>query len=324
MTAWPHSGGTARFRSASAPGEAGPLTVIGDMRVPARRALGWLNREADRFAAAEDGDPTAESYQTALAELALFLRIVTRNPIPGAARPILARLTGALERAYRDPRLNGFIHTGPPEAAIGHVMIWLALDASGLAEPVMPRQHLVSALEARNIVAVPRSAMRFLELRLALDALGLRHDLPDRADFLAVSGLPGLLDSSNTADLYMATHWLFYLTDFGRYTLPGAGELIPSMRKRLADVATAGHWDLTAEFLLAGSCVHARPDATADAAWSALGAAQDPAGHMTGPPENRPPFIRAYHTCLVAAWAGLAETANRQTGAARHSTRLHE
>ncbi len=288
------------------PGEESALA-----RAVRQKALDWLATHRLDFGRFLPGQIPSEPAQTAISELALFLWVMQRDRHDSRSETALALLGKALRDIYGHAALRAFVETGPPQAAIGHVFIWLAVRSRG-GETLMPRERLIEILATRNVIGTPRPPVRFAELRLALDAIGMPHDLPDWHEFGAVSRLGELLSSSARPDLYEATHWIFYLSDFGRRPLECAAELSELCARRVLERAVARDWDLVAEFILAGYCLTGSTwRVEVEAGWQALSGAQTLAGDFANPAvlaasPGQSRFMRQYHKCLVVAWAGLA------------------
>ena len=286
-----------------------PGQLDSNARSVSELALRWLDENREGFSNFPAGHIPSEAVQCALCELALFLIIQRRYTHPPDIERRLDRLGDILHRAYARPEFHQFIETGHPLAATGHIFLWLACHHRGV-EDFMPRSRLVAALEERKILSQLRNAMRLAELRLALDQLDYAHTLPGLEEFNRVSQLPDLLRSSAPPALYEATHWIFYLSDYGRVELPHSPDLVNSCGQRMDELITDKHWDLVAEFILAPLCLSRNPPSWIKRGWQALAGAQSPQGDFRDPdadPAITPRFLRQYHKCLVTAWAGLTQ-----------------
>ena len=208
----------------------------------------------------------------------------------GAAGPAIDLAGRALDLAEEVVRRPGFgagLHRG--DAGFPH-HVWLIALLAEAGRPVDPwpgvAQRLIDAGCAEPL-GPGRSAAARLEAGYVFELAGLRHGLPRMAELAADTALgPGADPLLLTdADLYVITHMIFYLTDFGRRPLSPGGDV--ARIRGLVEVLlgrqlAVGDLDLGAELLACAGITGADPRLVA-CAWERLAAARRPDGSVPSP-----------------------------------------
>ena len=252
----------------------------------------------------------------AFGELGLALRLVHRVPAM-SARPEVRRLREAWlgmarrRRIFFDARRR--VHLIPLLAVALTV-----LDDLDVA-PRAALRALQTVLDRQFLDRTERSAWSQADILYYLDALGLRHSIPDAATLLQRSSLMAspALAHAQRIDLYAVTHLIFHLSDFGARDLAGA---TPSQIATMQDYVALAlstclaeqDFDLVVEFC-DPRLLRERPDALSHFAAEALCEAQQPSGFIPDqswlnglePAEDpqertKQEFIAVYHPTLVA------------------------
>lgn len=290
----------------------GPPPPPDALRV-ARAAGEFLRSAVAVLSTVSDDDLAGEAVQTALAETSLLVFAIDRSPEPEAAA-LVQGLRALLRAAYGRAAARSLAFEGPPEAFVGQLFLRLGIREE--AERWLPSPALARLMRTRNILQLPRSAVRTLEMAFVLDALRLPHPLPRRAELaeLALRGVPDISERL-VEDVYLLTHVVFYATDFGlasgqpleEAASARAARKLASVRAPLSDME---HWDLLLEVLFARRCLHACGDHRDDACWAIVAAAQRADGRLgdggAPPPGGRwsvSEALAGYHKCLVAVLA---------------------
>jgi hypothetical protein len=162
--------------------------------------------------------------------------------------------------------------------------------------------------------AIEFPAWRRLDVAHGLDALGISPfpRKPTTGTWIAARPEPWLI----TDDIaYAVTHEIFYITDFGTEVgrLPDAifSYVVTWLPAWLEIYARQENWDLYAEFVMVGACLHQGQGN----AVRHLAAQVQPEGYVSGPrgsaanllhpaeTTERSRFLRNYHTTLVAMMA---------------------
>lgn len=208
----------------------------------------------------------------------------------GAAGPAIDLAGRALDLAEEVVRRPGFgagLHRG--DAGFPH-HVWLIALLAEAGRPVDPwpgvAQRLIDAGCAEPL-RPGRSAAARLEARYVFELAGLRHGLPGMAELAEDTALgPGADPLLLTdADLYVITHMIFYLADFGRRPLsPGGGvaRIRGLVEVLLGRQLAVGDLDLGAELLACAGITGADPRLVA-CAWERLAAARRPDGSVPSP-----------------------------------------
>lgn len=291
----------------------------------ASAALAWLVRYGSQLTNFDPVAAPSEHHQTAVAEHALLLWLSRRFLAPDDWRSQCEVLQAAVLQAYGAPGFHGFIVHGPPESSIGALLIRLGLGED-LAAKIMPRHFLLSTIRQRNVVALERTPTRSLELRLVLDHLDIPNDLPTREVLLAASMLGREFNEASLrpTEIYVLTHLIAYLTDFGLAKdglLDGATRgIAPKLVERLIKrMIGERHWDLVSELITCGHCLAPLLQSEHQMAWNALSETQESDGSfgalataktlsatLSDPAELRyETWLRNYHKCLVTVIAAL-------------------
>nr|ADK32560.1 hypothetical protein [Microbispora corallina] len=209
----------------------------------------------------------------------------------GAAGPaveLIGRALDLAEEVVGRPGFGAALYRG--DAAFPHHVWLIALLAEG-GRPVEPwpavAQRVIDAGCAEPIRPGRPTAAR-LEARYVFDLAGLRHGLPAMDELAGRTALgPGADPLHLTdADLYVITHMLFYLTDFGRR--PFSADEAEGRRVRglvevlLGRQLAVGDLDLAAE-LLACAGLTGADDRLSGCAWNRLTAARRPDGSVPSP-----------------------------------------
>lgn len=286
----------------------------------ALKALAWLHRQRAGF------DPQTQQLQldqvhaTALAELALLCFLLRRQS--NAYRATVSDLAEVIATVYRRPEFHQAAYFNR-HTLIAHLSVRLAVTQKVFDEIAPPGK--LSALAGHSAPDLSAVAYRALELAYLLNLNGfLRPPLQ-----LARHG-PAFLERTlfngfgNNADVYAATHAIFYLTDFGRQKpvwLPRQRkqEASAMLDKLLERALESRNWDLVGELILCKKCLGFKRGRMMAAAGLQLGAAQEPGGAICGmsreqlrldeltayPTEAKKLFVRLYHPTLATALAGL-------------------
>jgi Domain of unknown function (DUF6895) len=289
----------------------------------ARRSLKWLLAWADWFDPLSSAAEPSESLLTALAELSLLVIQAARCPgLSPLERNAFASLRRTIREAYQKPRMHQFVEHGPPDAAVGNVLIWLAAADHG-AEDILTRQDLIEIIRRRNVTALERTPMRMLELRYFLDLAQIPHSLPSAVLLLRMSILGNDVNISELTEssVYAITHLIFYAADFGfaQSKVLARKRLIHMAAKLLGDMLDKGNWDLAAELILAYKCVGGSDNTLIAKSWRRLSRAQDANGafgsqilkqqiahvHCTEDVRKEVIFLKSYHKPLVTVLAGM-------------------
>ncbi|WP_307866120.1 DUF6895 family protein [Streptomyces smyrnaeus] len=279
-----------------------------------REALGWAERNRERFRLPPDASTTADPNLTLkpLGELAeLSALIAACHPLP-ALRAQAERLFSHAWEETREGDLFTELIRGEPQAAYP-VELYGVFARAGL------RNTAVDAL-VRTTTALRgwRVAREDHTRTLSVLNAETRIGLPPHADFDAVLAHTGLgrlpepwLLECRTA--YGLTHDVFHLTDWGRDRTrlpPASAEYLrlwlPAWVDSWLDERV---WDLVGELLAVTACL---PDAPFDpVAWQRLAGARTADGALPEQGDPPPPgtgatdvFFACYHSTLVLAFAG--------------------
>lgn len=253
-------------------------------------AVGWLGRNLSWF----DPERWARHLPirgfppTALLELLIASRCLRRGGVPGGAALDRAAADLARQVTSRPAFAEGLLKG---DEALGHYLWLLAL----MIESGQPDGGLLAAgrrlIEAGEYeVSNPgRSAAAMLERRYILDLAGIEYDKPGSEELYRRTAIgPGadpvqLRDS----DVYVFTHMLYYLTDFGDRELG----LEPGERRRVGELTEVllgrflmvGDRDLSAELLGCAELTGVGSSALTAAGWRALARSIHPDGAVPGP-----------------------------------------
>jgi len=287
------------------------------------RALSWLTQQAYWLAAGDPATAPSEAHQSAMAEHALLLWVARQHGGSGDWQAEFGEIAEVLERTYVATGFQSFLEEGPPEAAIGHLMVRLGLGTAR-SRRILGDSALTARLTRCNALAVERPPMRQAELLMAMESLGLPHDLPEAAAIYRCSLLArhfGLAELRHS-DIYTITHLIFYLTHFGGksgHPLTAEQERLSAILERLTERLLAErHLDLVAELVICHACLGLAESRTEEA-WRLLACAQDQSGAFGAvamrdeilaadlPAEAYAYdiWLRHYHVCLVTVLAGV-------------------
>lgn len=291
------------------------------------RSLTWLAANAPAFLPKQDGS-LSEASLTALAEAALLVLQLSGLDDKRPEKTSVRQLAAEAENSFGEPKVLAFYRTGPAEAAIGLLVTWLVLRAYG-AEQVLSKDALSAFVRERLIEEAQFTPMRKLELRWALDRIGIGHGLPSSRALLETGVLHDLA-ARNAAgltepEIYAFTHTVFFGTDYGRdLSLFAETGLLKTWRADalvlLEKMRNSGHWDLVAELVLVWYCLAGSENFATGRAWRDLSNAQRADGSfpvMNGTPIRdeidplRYHALRRYHVCLVTALAAFASSKKR-------------
>lgn len=284
------------------------------------RAFDWIMAWSRWFNPLHANDQLTEPRQTALAELAILVIQLGRCPrLEPEVHARIELLRQIVLGAYSSPVLHRFINYGPVEAAIGDLVIWLALKGHG-GEDIVPRRSLMQAIRDRNIIALERNPMRMLELRYFLDLAGIPHRIPTAAELCrhSILGHKLNLDTLTDQSIYQVTHIIYYASDFGalpRHRIPLNRSVDRIVRQLLHSMIEARHWDLVAELVLAHRCLGLRDSPLVAQAWRQLKDAEERGDLFTfdaglarvqtlSEKHNELFFLSTYHKPLVTTLAG--------------------
>lgn len=301
-----------------------PVRCQIDERVGAR-ALSWLHKNKAYLLAPPSLEPPSEALQTAVAETSLLVWLLSR----AETRANIQHLEGLRKiviSTFSEPLMHNFLKGGPPEAAIGHLVMRLAIPLE-IANKCLPSGHLVDLLEKRNVFRINRSPMRQLELDYILTALNLDRgpfDLSCEISYRRMAITDQNLCNLPPAQVYEFTHIIYYLSDFGhaykKYfdesAIQNIGQQIDLLMCRFLQEQ---HFDLIAELLLARKCLWLPTSDLYKRAWTSLECAQAREKRSTRksaiiPDLKKPPqydscgrakFLSNYHICLVTALAAF-------------------
>ncbi|MET7479953.1 hypothetical protein ABZT17_37105 [Streptomyces sp. NPDC005648] len=291
-------------------------------------ALGWLSRNRDRFALGEDAlssDGPVNSTWKPLGELAqvcasLGTRIPRSDPLRALARDLLAFAWRETERGDLFVRLQ----RAEPFATYP-LEVYAAFASAGLRHRGF-EEAAATLSRTRGRRLTEQDPTRRLGVLMAGRHCGLqRHERLDEAVRRTwLGGLPEPWTFERSAG-YALTHVVFHLTDWGR----GGPGLPPDLTDYLAQwlpawlttCLEAGMWDLGCELLAVAASLPGPPEeAVLHEGWAAVADAQLDSGALpeeAGPtePGDACDFVRAYHSTLMAAFAGGLTTA--RTGPSR-------
>ncbi|MEU6232626.1 hypothetical protein [Kitasatospora sp. NPDC047058] len=314
--------------AATIPDALPPYALPPDLRRLSAGALGWLDRNLDRFDpyARGPGRPahgTAYADAKAALELALLRHCWAR--LDTGDDPRLDRVTALVRTLWQHPDFPRLV-TAEPRCAAYYGLVYAALAPDGIDD--RPCRAVLAGLAADDLSPRGRSPYQRLELRYYADKAGVPHTVEPYRDLVARNVLVTLpAEAAERAvpdgeapvtvpEAYAVTHSAFYLTDFGR-TGPGlsagaradAAELV---RRLLEHCVRRDWWDLAAELLITQVCLGLEPLRTpwGRAAVACLTRAQQGDGAIpgrsagTGVTAADPAgafFAKAYHTTLVTA-----------------------
>lgn len=262
-----------------------------------------------------------------LVELSLLAMCLSR----GDQRWAVDRLRGWFDFAlpiFGDPRFRER-RFREPEKMVPHMLLAIALERCGLLPREAYTRHTQALIEVSSVMAASLPPHRTMELRYVLDLGGLPHRLPSystlyRRTLLRHNVNPIYVTS---AEAYVVTHVIFYLSDLGSRRVSGLREREVDGARRLVHellgiYLVAGNWDLVAELLLAWDCLEGAASALYEFGWSCLLAAQRDDGAIPGTSFGRAEacgevdkparmFESCYHATLVAALAAATSRVAR-------------
>jgi hypothetical protein len=288
--------------------------------------MDWVLDNISSFAPFDENGPYSAVRTKAFTELAVLVAV--RLSVAGAgAQPGIGAAVDLLERAGKRPDFTDWMRRCPLDL-VNFAELCAALHAAGRDTAALRRQ-LQSAVDAGMVDQVERMPHRLVELRCALDWVGIRHSLPSMAflverTILSSIPTPALLTK---ADLYALTHVVLFASRFGLdrggLPVPMRGERSRSLLSDLLVVtAQAQNWDIFGELLLCWDCVGLAHDTFVDAAWNSFRDAFRPDGAVLPTLDEsgdeavrdsltpllngaRTDFDAVYHTTLVAALAEI-------------------
>jgi hypothetical protein len=218
-----------------------------------------------------------------------------------------------LEHAWTQLRRGELIRMLVRDAnTLVQAAIYMPFYRAGLRDP-----KLDGLLAERATIAKDIPVLHRLPVTATLAMLGLPTpwtlDQVVQSEWDARMGSPWSLSAT---DLYMATHIVFYATNYGRK--PGLAEpQVEYLQRWLSvwteELAASGQLDLVAELVIASHCVG--PGCVDPKIWTALASKQHADGSIPyqvddqrklgipGMPPERERFLRDYHSTLVSMMA---------------------
>jgi hypothetical protein len=287
-----------------------PVTAVTvDLERLRAGASAWVSRNVHHLEPSRPGPPDPHRVKAWL-ELGLLNRIWTRLR-PGDAE--LTRVTETVVRIWSHPGTPDLLAASPRHLRI-YALSYLALAPPGhsIASERMIRER---AIPDGRFPSYGKSAHVRIEARYFAELAGLPHGSEPYEELyphcLLARWSLGQLPAKHF-EVYLITHLLFHLSDFGARepVLTGAQrnhaiKVIDS----LADWALpTGNWDLMAELLLCQHILNPAAPPRADLL-AELVAAQTPTGAIPAWCAARRPadeqFQPAYHPTLVTAITAL-------------------
>lgn len=284
---------------------------------------GWTHLEhlvSSEFAEASQGESCSAAAVRMLAEFAIFLEI-------GSGVEAIRTVHGQLKEQFEEfvSRLDWDSVPATGRALLPRAAIAWTLRDSGRAEVMVT--SAMRSLEPHSMVGevrpVVEMAARYLRSKI-------KGELPVYQDLVpqSVLGRRGDLSQLTRSDLYDVTHWIFYLTDFGRLAeLPKSTPLdVASWLRRtlpgaVEAAAAGGDSDLLAELVACEFVIWPKSSSRLDSHWVELRteAISDrfrrprfsTTLYATLPPgvRERYRFRHHYHTYIAVAIAATAKRA---------------
>ena len=290
------------------------MTARADLEALARRGIGWVADNRQRFDPGAPGTRPGSQGDKALVELAVMARRLTEAP---AGHDEMAGIRELLEDVLAGPRYQERSIRSRSDAVATAFLLGAVDKASDAARS--PRRMLQRIVDAGVLDGLERPVHRVMEERLALEWAGVSHSLPAWEELMAGSLLAATPNAVflGKAAAYQLTHIVLYLTGFGSRAPARAVHGVEEQRQRFTTLivrfALREHWDLVAELLLSWACLGLGPSGTCDGAWQRLLGQVAPDGSLhaiSGESDSAPGceqwFHDRYHTTLVAVMA--AET----------------
>ncbi|MGW5678416.1 DUF6895 family protein [Streptomyces sp. NPDC003860] len=177
-------------------------------------ALGWTGKNLSHFDPFKEGELTG-LCEIPLSELAILTLSAQRSSWP-VDTAVITQVLDFLENAHHHPvyRERPFRE---PEALVSHLIVAAALERGGRLDGHTHRSTVETLVEASTVTAPALPPHRTMELRHALDLMGVCHDLPSYAT-LYRSTMPARPMNPvyvSRAEAYVLTHVVFYATDLG-------------------------------------------------------------------------------------------------------------
>jgi hypothetical protein len=265
-------------------------------------ALGWVERHLDQFVMTGRRINFVYTVKP-LAELGLLGETLSRTRDAQRGRRLLEHAWAQLRQGRL---LLALINSGP--TFLVQSVMYAPFYRSGL------RNRALELAIAANAASSPVPPSHRLTLATVLLQLGLPlpWSIAELVDADWAQHLQKPLSLTAT-DLYVATHAVFNVTDYGRQRdalpAPQRDMLRHYLPQWLAALARQQQLDLTAELVLAWHCLEDR--CVAPEAWAALAAGQRADGAVIFAADDRRPleldlteatrrdWYRVYHTTLV-------------------------
>lgn len=252
-------------------------------------AIDWLTVNVEWLA-----PPRWEQYlarrpfpgSTVLEVLALC-RSLRRGPRKHQAATLTEASLDVAERMVASPAFLAGLYRAD---TLFTYRIWLLALLDTLGRPNRELHDVVQGLLDAGCGAVTnpgRPAHTLIELSYVLELGGYRNPLPELPELIAHSMLATGMSSTlylTDSECYVATHLLFYLTDFAHrpagVQLPGVAELVTTL---LGVYLAKDDFDLSAELLLCALALGRREHELVTHGWQRLTAARRSDGAVPGP-----------------------------------------
>jgi len=268
-----------------------------------------------------DFDPTVDENSKsnlslkALTEL-LFMCSLYNRRFGAAHHPVDEFLTFCIETVKKMPYVDN-IHR-KPELVIPYSTIYMSAQDCGFELPEL-RNAIQAMLDSNLPQAVEDNPYRKMELRYALERTNFKHNLPSIEELFKTTclyeSLPLLF--LKLEHVYVLTHLIFYLTDFGfsqKKDPPNLASLRYMTSTLLGEYDLEKNWDISAELLMCCKFLDIYPAHTYQKAWSNLISSQKADGALTdtffdakkhegmiGSTKEKYYFEEHYHTTMVSA-----------------------
>lgn len=302
------------------PDDARPVSTL--LSLSRDRASHWLECRLDMLVPRDCRHSPCEYHQTCLADLAVFC---IANDASEGVSGLVRAIWNALSSAYSSTGLHLFPETGHPLCLPAHLIMRRAIGFE-TSRRILPDTFVEAWMNRPEAIYSARSPMRFAELKWAMEGHGLHSPLPSWKHFRHLAHTEALFTHANRPALYDATHWIYYLTDFGNRDLSWAGGtqiawsdgLVERALSQLELVLAVEDWDLVSEIVLALLLARAQQvDPFIERALHHLASAQLEDGSW-GPNNSSEPNaplsgeatgceitseLGAYHRVMMAVWA---------------------